>query len=80
MVSMGPTSNTDSPSDLPDGPFRASFLPKLGVSYADHPILEVPQRTQLGPGAQILLGYEDFRIGLECLATLQWQWPGAQCL
>lgn len=49
----------------PARPFRVSFIPKLGVSYADHPILEVPQRTQFGLGAQILLGYEDFRIGLE---------------
>lgn len=45
--------------------FSVIFIPKFGMSYVDHPVRELPQRTQFGLGAQVLFGYEQFRVGLE---------------
>jgi hypothetical protein len=45
--------------------FSVTFLPKLGLSYVDHPVSELPQRTQFGLGGHVLFGYKDFRVGLE---------------
>lgn len=47
------------------GPWSITALPKAGLSYVDHPVYELPQRTQFELGAQILVGYERFRIGVE---------------
>jgi hypothetical protein len=45
--------------------FSVTFSPKLGVSYVDHPVMELPQRTQFGLGGQLLFGYKDLRVGVE---------------
>jgi hypothetical protein len=42
-----------------------TFIPKFGVSYVDHPVVELPQRTQFGLGGQVLFGYKDMRLGVE---------------
>ena len=42
-----------------------SFIPKLGVSVTDHYVKELPQGAQFGLGAQLLLGYGNYRVGLE---------------
>ena len=47
------------------GGYSASFIPKLGLSAVDHTVKELPQGTQFGLGAQILLGYDRYRVGLE---------------
>jgi hypothetical protein len=45
--------------------FSITVTPKFGMSYVDHPVRELPQRTQFGLGGQVLFGYENFRVGLE---------------
>lgn len=45
--------------------WTATFLPKVGVSYSDRPYPELPMRTQFELGAQLLLGYEQVRLGIE---------------
>lgn len=45
--------------------WRITFQPKGGASYADHPIHELPLRTQFEVGAGVLVGYEQFRMGIE---------------
>lgn len=47
------------------GAISASFIPKLGVSAVDHAVKELPQGVQFGLGAQILLGYDRYRVGVE---------------
>jgi hypothetical protein len=45
--------------------YSVTVIPKFGVSYADHPVLELPQRTQFGLGSQVLFGYQQYRVGVE---------------
>ena len=45
--------------------FSVGVIPKFGMSYVDHTVRELPQRAQFGLGVQVLLGYEQFRVGLE---------------
>lgn len=47
------------------GEWMLGLLPKGGVSYVDHPVYELPSRTQFGVGAQALLGYGRARLGVE---------------
>lgn len=42
-----------------------TFTPKLGISYVDHPVRELPQRTQFGLGGALTFGYEKARISVE---------------
>lgn len=42
-----------------------TFQPKIGVSYVDHAVHELPQRLQFEVGAQLVGGYDRYRIGLE---------------
>jgi hypothetical protein len=42
-----------------------TLTPKVGISYADHPIKELPQRTQFGLGGAVTVGYHRFRVGVE---------------
>lgn len=48
-----------------DTKVSVGFIPKLGISYVDHPVKELPQRTQFSLGAQFLVGYESYRVGIE---------------
>lgn len=45
--------------------FSLTFLPKAGLSYTTVPRYELPMTGQFEVGAQFLVGYEDFRVGLE---------------
>lgn len=45
--------------------FSLTFLPKAGLSYTTVPRSELPMTGQFEVGAQFLVGYEDFRVGLE---------------
>lgn len=45
--------------------FSVTLTPRFGVSYADRPMKELPQRTQFGLGAALSLGYGSARIGVE---------------
>lgn len=45
--------------------YSITILPKGGLSYVDHPVRELPQRTQFEVGAQLLLGYDQARVGIE---------------
>jgi len=45
--------------------FNFTFLPKAGLSYTSVPHRELPLNGQFEVGGQFLLGYEDFRVGLE---------------
>lgn len=47
------------------GNLSVSFIPKLGLSITDHYVKELPQGVQFGLGAQVLLGYERYRVGME---------------
>jgi len=47
------------------GSFSASLLPKAGLSYTDHTVKELPQTLQFSVGAQLLLGFEHYRAGVE---------------
>jgi len=42
-----------------------SFIPKFGLSATASPVQELPQGVQFGLGAQILFGYDHYRIGIE---------------
>jgi hypothetical protein len=42
-----------------------SFIPKLGLSMTDHAVKDLPQGVQFGLGAQFLLGYDRYRVGVE---------------
>jgi len=48
---------------LPD--YSVTLTPRFGVSFVDHPVIELPQRTQFGLGGQVSVGYKDFRLGVE---------------
>lgn len=50
---------------LTRGNFSLAFIPKGGVSYADHEVKELPQQTQFSVGAQLLGSYKDFNVGVE---------------
>lgn len=45
--------------------YRVTFTPKAGFSYTDHTVYELPQDFQFGIGAQLLVGYKQFRVGAE---------------
>ena len=45
--------------------YTVSFIPKLGLSATSNEVKELPQYVQFGLGAQVMLGYEDYRLGLE---------------
>jgi hypothetical protein len=47
------------------GKWSAVLQPKAGMSYVDHPVYELPQRTQFEVGGQLLLGYGNARVGVE---------------
>lgn len=47
------------------GDWSVTLLPKAGLSYIDHPNPALPLRTQFEVGAQLLVGYQRFRIGVE---------------
>lgn len=49
----------------PTPAYSVTLSPRLGVSYVDHPVVQLPQRTQFGLGGQVMFGYEDFRVGVE---------------
>lgn len=42
-----------------------TFQPRGGLSYADHPVRELPQQTQMEVGAQVLLGLDQYRVAVE---------------
>lgn len=42
-----------------------TFQPKFGMSYVDHPVVELPQRMQFGLGAALMFGYRDVRMSAE---------------
>lgn len=46
-------------------PITLTFLPKGGLSYTSVERKELPATAQFEVGAQFLLGYEQFRVGLE---------------
>ena len=43
----------------------ATFSPKMGLSYASENYRELPMRGQFEVGAQLLLGWNQFRVGVE---------------
>ena len=45
--------------------WHLTFLPKAGLSYTSVARRELPMTGQFEVGGQFLVGYEDFRIGLE---------------
>lgn len=47
------------------GDWTLTLQPKAGLSYVDHPVYELPQRGQFEVGGQLLLGYKNFRVGVE---------------
>lgn len=47
------------------GKWRATLQPQFGASYVDHPLRELPRRTQFEVGAELLLGYEQYRLGVK---------------
>ena len=48
-----------------EGKISLTFLTKAGLSYTDKPRKELPLQGQFEVGGQILVGYEDFKVGLE---------------
>ena len=40
-------------------------IPKLGLSATSQAVKELPQYVQFGLGLQLLMGYDEYRIGLE---------------
>ena len=48
-----------------DGHWTVTFQPKAGLSYSDRPRRELPSQTQFEVGAQLLVGYDRFRVGVE---------------
>lgn len=47
------------------GDWSLTVLPKMGLSYSDKPRRELPMQGQFEVGAQVLVGYQAFRAGLE---------------
>ena len=47
------------------GKFTISLIPKAGFSYADHSVKELPQDIQFSVSAQLLVGYDRYRTGIE---------------
>lgn len=47
------------------GDWTATVQPFVGVSYADHAVRELPQRTQFECGATVLVGYRQARVAVE---------------
>lgn len=39
--------------------------PHVGISYVDHPVRELPMRTQFDVGGAVSVGYDDWRVQLE---------------
>jgi len=50
---------------VPEESYTVTLTPRLGISYVDHPVHELPQRAQFGLGGALTLGYKHARIGLE---------------
>ena len=49
----------------PNATWSLSVLPKLGLSATHQAVKELPQYVQFGLGIQLLLGYEEYRLGIE---------------
>lgn len=49
----------------PAASWSLSVLPKLGLSATSQEVKELPQYVQFGLGIQLLVGYEEYRLGLE---------------
>lgn len=47
------------------GSYTLSAIPKLGLSATSQEVKELPQYVQFGLGVQFLLGYEEYRVGVE---------------
>ena len=47
------------------GDFSISFAPRVGISYVDHTVKELPQVTQFSVGAGVYVGYQQVRVGAE---------------
>lgn len=47
------------------GDFSVSLIPKAGFTGALEDVKELPMEIQFGIGAQLLVGYKDFRLGIE---------------
>lgn len=47
------------------GQFALTVQPFGGVSYVDHPVHELPQRTQFEIGAELLVSYKQARVGVQ---------------
>lgn len=45
--------------------WSVTALPKAGLSYTSTPRHELPMQGQFEVGAQLLVGYDAFRVGLE---------------
>lgn len=44
---------------------RLTATPFGGVSYVDHPVRELPQRTQFDVGGKVILSYDRYHLGVE---------------
>ena len=49
----------------PNATWSLSVIPKLGLSATSQAVKELPQYVQFGLGLQLLMGYDEYRIGLE---------------
>lgn len=47
------------------GPWSLTLQPQAGISYVDRPVQEVPLRTQFEVGAELLVGYQTFRVAVQ---------------
>lgn len=45
--------------------FSLTMQPRAGLSYTDHTMIELPLKVQFELGAQLLLGYDRYRVGLD---------------
>lgn len=41
-----------------------TFQPRAGISYVDHPVHELPLRTQFEVGAHIVASYDQWHVGV----------------
>ena len=47
------------------GVLSITLQPRAGLSYVDHAVQALPQRTQFELGAQLLVGYNRYRLALD---------------
>lgn len=47
------------------GDWSATIQPKAGLSHAMQPVYELPSQTQFQLGMGVLVGYQQWRVGLE---------------